>query len=139
MISGFEWNAASRSGVVSSLFLTFGFAPAFSNCLTCADIVIAGGHQQGRRSAGVPGIDGVRREYRGGGYQPHSRQSGQQTPDHDQASTSFPVLSPSLSCGTLILSRNVSSTFESGVFSGGTTCRLPFTVFQPPTNEVGNG
>ena len=36
MISGFEWNAASSSGVVSSLFRTFGFAPAFSSCLTCA-------------------------------------------------------------------------------------------------------
>ena len=36
MISRFEWNAASRRGVVSSLFLTFGFAPAFSSCLTCA-------------------------------------------------------------------------------------------------------
>ena len=34
---------------------------------------------------------------------------------------------------------NVRSTFASGVFSGATTCRLPFMVFQPPTNEVGSG
>src|SRR5207248_10539703 len=88
-------------------------------------VIFTRGEQQRRRAIAV---DHVR-----------SERERQKQREHTQASTSLPVLSPTLSAPTLILSRNVSRTFASGVFSGAMTWRLPFTVFQPPTNEVGSG